>query len=174
MQQNKHDKGGKCLAVGLEAERQLILIAAKKHVKIRKSSRHDDMREHFDYHFDYKDQSKKVEVKAMKRLSRSGDPQDEWIWIEFKNVNGKKGWLYGSADLISFEFKDHFLFVKREELVELSEKLIDRNDIVKKSCLAKYKAYHRWNRPNELVGMIHVDDLKKMHYKKCWRKVEEL
>lgn len=174
MIQNKHDKSGKCLANGLEAEKQLILIAEQKNVKIRKSSRRDDMIEHFDYHFDYKDLSKKVEVKAMKRLSRSGEPQDEWIWIEFLNVNGKRGWLYGSADLISFEFKDHFLFVNREELVELSERLIDRNNIVKKSCLAKYKAYHRWNRPNELVGMIHVNDLKTLKYKKYWKKIKEL
>ena len=174
MQQNKHDKGGKCLAVGLEAERQLALVAEKKKVSIRKSSRHDDMCEHFDYHFDFKDKSKKVEIKAMKRLSRKGEPQDEWIWVEFKNVRGKKGWLYGSADLISFEFKEYFLFVDRQELVQISESLINITDIVKKPELAKYKVYHRWNRPNELVGMINASDLKKVKNKMYWRKIEKV
>lgn len=171
MNPNKYDKDGKCLEIGLSAEESLKKIAESKKVTIEKSSRFHDMKEHFDYFFHYADESKKVEVKAMKKLSRSGEQQDEWIWVEFKNVRGNEGWLYGKADLIAFEFKEHFLFVKREELVEMCEKLIDRTIIVKKSCDAKYKGYRRWNRPHELTGMIHNTDLMKLNYKKVWKKI---
>jgi hypothetical protein len=169
--QNKHDKDGKCLEIGLNAENELKKIAASKRVTIEKSSRLDDMREHFDYFFHYKEASKKVEVKAMKKLSRAGEQQDEWIWVEFRNVQGKPGWLYGKADLVAFEFRKHFLFVEREELAKLCEQLIDTSVVVKKSHEAKYKGYRRWNRPNELTGMIHNKDLMKLTYKKVWKKI---
>jgi hypothetical protein len=171
MQPNRHDKDGKCLEIGNNAETELKKIAAVKGVEIEKSSRHNDMKEHFDYFFHHKTGTKKIEVKAMKKLSRSGEQQDEWIWVEFKNVGGNAGWLYGKADLIAFEFKEHFLFVNREELAALAEKLVDRETIVKKSCDAKYKGYRRWNRPNELTGMIHNKDLLTLSYKKVWKKI---
>jgi len=171
MQPNQYDKDGKCLEIGNNAESELKKIAAAKNVTIEKSSRHNDMKEHFDYFFHHKAGTKKVEVKAMKKLSRSGEQQDEWIWVEFKNVRGNPGWLYGKADLVAFEFKNHFLFVDRQELADLSERLIDRNTIVKKSCDAKYKGYRRWNRPDELTGMINNKDLLTLNYKKVWKKI---
>jgi hypothetical protein len=171
MQPNKFDKGGLCLEIGMNAEKELIKIAEKKNVRIEKSSRHNDMKEHFDYFFHHRTGTKKVEVKAMKKLGRAGEQQDEWIWVEFKNVGGNPGWLYGKADLVAFEFKEHFLFVDRQELADISEKLINRDIIAKKSCDAKYIGYRRWNRPNELTGMINNKDLLSLNYKKVWKKI---
>jgi len=102
MQPNKFDKDGSCLVTGQGAEDQLKKIAESLKIKIEKSNRKDDMYQHFDYLIHFPEGPKKVEVKARKKLSRKGEQQDEWIWIEFKNVSGNPGWIYGLSGFNCF------------------------------------------------------------------------
>lgn len=164
---NKFDKNSEAYKSGMEAENQFKLTAEFNGYVAEKSSKYQDCFEHIDY-FITKDNIKtSVEVKSQKRLSRKDTKgQSEWIWIEFKNVNGNKGWVYGKADKLAFETDFNFILVDREDLAKLAEKLIDQGDIVRNSKDAKYKCYRRSNRPNELVGMIHFDDLKKLKHEK--------
>jgi hypothetical protein len=169
--QNKFDFDGKSLEIGLSAEEELKKIAKTKNISIVKSSKEEDMYDHFDYYFNFKETSKKIEVKAMKKISRNDIQQSEWIWVEFRNVCGYPGWIYGKSDLVAFELKNHFIFVDRKELVSLCESIVDTKTIVKSPDQAKYKGYRRWNRPKELTAMINISDIKGLSYKKIWKKV---
>ena len=99
------------------------------------------------------------DVKARKRKSRKDDSaQDEFIWIEFKNVVGKEGWLYGKADYIAFERENDFVVVYRPDLVEASELLVDLGANVDKANKALYKGYQRKGR-KDLIAMIKFNDI---------------
>lgn len=102
---------------------------------------------------------KSVDVKIMKRTSRSdASAQDKWIWVEFNNVNGNDGWLYGEADYIAFERKNNFTLVNRKELVKIAEELVDLEARVSSSKLARYKAYRRYGR-SDLIAMMELDKI---------------
>lgn len=135
-------------------------MAEQRDYKVIKATKQEDIEDHFDYKFIKNNKTVKVEVKAMKRVSRSQDKgQEEWIWVEFKNTIGNSGWLYGKADYIAFELKDTFVFVNRLHLAKLSEKIVDFSEVVKSPFEARRKCYARRNRPDELVSMIHIDDI---------------
>lgn len=141
-------------------------------IKYEKSSYKEDVFDHFDYHL-YSDSGKsyKVEIKARKRIKRSdANTQDACIWIEFKNVVGKDGWLYGKADYIVFECEDEFIFVNRLKLVTLAEKLVNFKEQAKSSSAALYKVYTRFGR-KDLVSMIKLSDLNPI-IKTRWKKGE--
>jgi hypothetical protein len=72
-----------------------------------------------------------------------------------------QGWLYGKADLIAFELKNSFRIVRRTELLDLVEKLVDFNTKVEKSRQALYKLYSRSGRSDSLT-MIKANDLLKI------------
>jgi hypothetical protein len=76
-------------------------------------------------HWDVKIGGKKIDVKAIKK-------NDENIhFVEFRNVQGKKGWLYGDADGFAFETEDYWIEVKKEDL----------QDFVHKKCIDKTKGW---------------------------------
>jgi len=81
------------------------------------STEGQDINEHWDVSIN----GVKIDVKAIKK-------EDENIhFVEFKNVLGKKGWLYGDADGFAFETKDYWVEVTKEDLQEMvHEKCIDK------------------------------------------------
>jgi hypothetical protein len=99
------------------------------------------------------------DVKARKRINRSANSeQDELVWIEFKNVSGNKGWLYGQADYIAFEREKDFLIIKRIYIQGLAETLCETNNLVTKASDALYKGYTREGR-KDLISIIQMGDL---------------
>ena len=92
---------------GLAGEKRFDELAEKRGCLIIEANRRDNMIRKIDrYVIDEEGILKSVDVKTMKRTSRSdANAQDKWIWIEFNNVNGNDGWLYGEADYIAFERK---------------------------------------------------------------------
>src|SRR5439155_23623266 len=109
------------------------------------------------------DKSFRVEVKSRKRMGRNDqDVQDEYVWIELHGVRkNDQGWLHGKADLIAFELKNSFRMVRRTDLLDLIEKLIDFKVKVRKSNEALYKLYSRSGRSDSLT-IIKSDDLLKI------------
>ena len=77
----------------------------------------EDYKEHWDVSIN----GVKIDVKAIKK-------DDENIhFVEFKNVLGKKGWLYGDADGFAFETKDYWIEVKKKDLQNMvHDKCIDK------------------------------------------------
>lgn len=155
---NKRTNGSDVM--GTQAEHSFINCMRSHGHKLNKSTREQDMHEHWDY---LVDDAHKVEVKGRKRAKRSDDkPNDTIIYIEFANVNGDPGWIYGKADYIAFERPDGFLMVPRCELAKLAEILIG-DKWAKRPTL--YQRYRRNDRPDECVGVIRVTDLRNIPHK---------
>lgn len=98
-----------------------------------------------------------VEVKARKRKRRSDKNfNDDLIFIEFKNVAGYDGWLYGAADIIAFEREEGFILVNREDL---KNKCLELCDLSKKATQPTlYQSYTRLER-KDVVSMIKFEDI---------------
>lgn len=74
-------------------------------------------------HWDIEDNGIKYDVKAIKSLNRHDPEADDTIhFLEFRNVNGQVGWLYGKADYIVFETRNQWIVVDRRQLTEYASK----------------------------------------------------
>lgn len=98
-----------------------------------------------------------VDVKSIK------DPNT--LWVEFKNVKGYDGWLYGDATHFAFEREEFFLVVKKFDLISLVDDLVDKDCMVDSPNECMYKMYTRkkYGR-DDLLTKIHPDDLYKIPY----------
>lgn len=124
----------------------------KKYGETSSSTRTEDINEHWDVKLDIK-----FDVKALKKVRRSDEHPDENIhWVELRNVNGDKGWLYGDADYFVFETDDYWLVVEKENLQKfISEKCKEK---IKTEEPALYKFYTRKDR-KDVVTLVKTIDL---------------
>ena len=155
---NKHDKDGQCSRIGHKAESDFASLAESKGWNVSKASISDNMNKHID--FILRDMENLdsdhclVDVKSRKKTSRKDKKfNDDWIWLEFKNVQGKDGWLLGASTHIVFERENEFVLVPRNELFNWAKQAIaDRNGgkitikcKAKNAREAKYKYYTNTN-----------------------------
>ena len=147
------------MEIGLKTESLFEEVAKKENFIVRKSSLSEDRHKHIDFFLEQDHFKYSVDVKARKKTTR-GDVKvnDEWTWIEFKNVLGRKGWLYGEADYIAFERANDFLMVNRENLVKFCEDKVDLETMVSRAYQAEYKVYQRQGR-KDLITRVRMDDL---------------
>ena len=127
---------------------------------VNEATREENIKDHIDFYLKNNKLNKSfsVDVKAQKKTNRSDSKvNDEWLWIEFKNVRGSLGWLQGKADKIAFERQIDFLMVDREKLKEFAFRKVENVDVDRASD-AKYKFYSRRGR-DDLLTQISVDDL---------------
>lgn len=159
---NRYDKKDS-LELGQKAESLFARSAIKHGWTIAPASEDSNKNEHFDYIMSKEGRSLNVEVKSLKRMGRKdSDVQEEHVWIELHGVRKEdQGWLYGKADLIAFELKNSFRIVRRTDLLDLVEKLVDFNAKVEKSTEALYKLYSRSGRSDSLT-IIKANDLLKI------------
>ena len=168
---NQYDAGAKCSSIGLKAEQSFVNLAKYKGYTVKNASEEHNMFKHIDFHLSkLKDgegiKTATVDVKARKKSSRDSSYfNDNWIWLEFVNVNGDDGWLKGCADYIAFERKEDFVIVPRPSLLSWSkEKIRIRNKgfsikaMAKNSADAKYKYYTR-NGREDLLTQVHINDI---------------
>jgi hypothetical protein len=120
------------------------------------SSENEDM---FD-HIDVKIGDITVDVKGIKRYSmKDAEANPEIHWVEFQNVNGQKGWMYGKADYIAFELVNEFLLIKREDLYNFcKEKIVDRKV---KDTKGFYTLYSRKG-CKDVLSLVLTEDLLKL------------
>lgn len=90
------------------------------------------------------------------------------VWIEFRNVRGEVGWLFGKANWIAFETADSFLIIDRHDLYQLVRRVVDREAKVESAREAKYKTYTRKDHPDQ-IAQVRMDDLRKIR-KEEWSK----
>ena len=166
---HKFDKRN-AASIGNRAERIFVSLAGARGYKIKPSSTTDNKIKRVDFYLEKNSQTKGVDVKSRKKICYyDKDYNDDWTWVEFKNGDGFKGWLYGEANYIAFEKKDYFIVVDRISLKNLSESLIDRNKEFVKDCYnAKYRIYQR--RDQEEISLIKTSDIKKIKRKAIWKK----
>jgi predicted Abi (CAAX) family protease len=170
IQKNKYDKTGECLQTGLGAEQLFDQIAESKSLEIKNAKRRENMQKHIDKYVTDDVGTWSVDIKARKKTSRSNSQaQDDWIWIEFQNVRGNAGWLYGEADRIAFETQDNFIIVDRSSLIDYVENVVDMGKSVKYSSQAQYKTYRRAGR-NDLLTMVELSEIKNNCKHFVWEK----
>lgn len=155
---NRYDKKDS-LELGQGAESRFASIAQKRGWMVLEASKTGNIEDHYDYKISKDDRHYRVDVKSKKRVSRkTGNVQDNLIWIEFRTVRDTKGWLFGSADLIAFENQSGFKIVERKALVRVINRLVKLHVKVNKPEDALYKVYTRKGRPDEIT-MIKFNDL---------------
>ena len=100
-----------------EKEYARIYSGATDQNNIEFSTEQEDIKQHWDVSIN----GVKIDVKAIKK------DNENIHFVEFKNVLGNKGWLYGDADGFAFETKDYWIEVSKEELQEMvHDKCIDK------------------------------------------------
>ena len=113
-----------------------------------------------------------VDIKTKKRFKNKSF--DKWIWIEFANKYGRKGWLYGRAKFIAFETADSFILVNRSELADFLQRTnVARFDLpfVNEPWRAKYRIFRRAN-TKETLTQIKTSDLLDLKSAQVWKKYE--
>lgn len=78
-------------------------------------------------HWDFRVQGYKYDAKSKERTEVDGK---KYIWVEFKNVRGKKGWLFGEADYIAFDFDTFWMVAGRKKLLEVIKPKVDWDTLV--------------------------------------------
>jgi len=104
---------------GKNAEKEYARIynGATDQNNIEFSTEQEDIKQHWDVSIN----GVKIDVKAIKK------DNENIHFVEFKNVLGNKGWLYGDADGFAFETKDYWIEVSKEDLQEMvHDKCIDK------------------------------------------------
>lgn len=144
---------------GTQAEKLFLKTANEYNCKlIRKANPNEDKFEHWDFLLSKNEKQFTIDIKAHKHEYRNGPLLKYWFWFEFKNVKGNKGWLFGQADYIAFEYFGKFLLYNRKELAKIVVSLVDTKCLVKKPKEAKYKLYQRHGREDQ-VSLIKISDL---------------
>lgn len=65
----------------------------------------------------------------MKKIDKQDkEPQDAYVWIELRSVQGKPGWLSDRSEWIAFATRRSFLLVKRERLLNFVKENTDEKD----------------------------------------------
>jgi len=139
-------KWAESYAQGESAEKRFAMTLYKSIF----ATTHENIHEHWDV----RDEEFKYDVKAMKRCNRGdSEPTDRIHYIELKNVQGKKGWLYGDADYIAFETRAHWVLVSRPRL----QKWIDSIDKPMSNKKEIYKLYSRVGRADVMTIVPTMD-----------------
>jgi hypothetical protein len=147
-----------------------------------KSTDDEDRYDHFDCHVciienGFIVRKLKIELKGRKYSSKGnrGIPKEERQYIEFMNVSGEIGWLFGEADYIAVEGDgEMFYIIDRQDMIKFSEKLF-KVDLSKSiSNIEKqfsrytwvhkpthHELYRRYKR-KDLVTMISMDEVKSL------------
>jgi hypothetical protein len=180
---NQYDSGANCSSVGFNAERLFVNLANSKGYTVKNASKEHNMFKHIDLYLSKLKggegiKTAAIDVKARKKSSRNSSCfNDNWIWLEFVNVNGDDGWLKGCADYIAFERKKDFVIVPRPALlfwskdqIKIKNKGFSIKAMARNSADAKYKYYTRSGR-QDLLTQVHINDvLSGVKGIKIWKK----
>lgn len=171
---SKYDYTGKCQEMGQCAENIFESLAKEKKLNPVKATKKQQIA-HIDFILTAKNGVNYfVDVKARKRSARNNSKiSDDLIWIEFKNVAGNNGWLYGAADYIAFERESDFVIVSRANLVTLCERIVNLNLTTKDAKDALYKLYTRTDRRDKIC-MIKMDDILNNIKTTIWKKSQQI
>ena len=144
---HRYDRQGECQIMGSSAELLFSRVAVGNGWTCTKTGTDADMHKHQDFILS-KESSFTVDVKAMKRISRSdAQANEEWVWLELHGVREHDaGWLMGThgADWIAFEQKTSFLIFDRRKLASWITTQYDPTaPAVTRAKDAKYRKYER-------------------------------
>jgi len=159
-----HWKNSESWNTGQKVESNFSDLLDLRNIKWEKATRNEQFN-----HIDYKTSIGSIDVKAKKKISRSDSKyQSDFVWLEFKNVQGKHGWLWCGADIIAFERDDDFVLFRRQELLHWAMEKCKTRTLVENSRDALYKGYTRKGR-KDLISIVKMKDMMEI-YHKIWKK----
>ena len=166
----QHDNRGS-VEHGLNTEEIFKQLVIRKGGRVLEATQNDDIHRHIDKYIEFRNKKYSVDIKAVKKKQAGTgfEFQDTWLWVEFKNVLGSKGWLYGDMDLFAFERAHDFIICPSKDVRTLAEELVDFDAKVRRACWAEYNIYQRRGRKDQ-ISMIRYDDLLKIKHHKIWKK----
>lgn len=164
---NKNDTTQECAMRGSIVEHTFENYLLNNRYFFRRAT-YEEQLQHIDYVVLHKitNQPMFVEVKSTKKINRSDVCGNaDFVWVEFKNVNGNPGWLYGQSNYVALynQSLGSFYLVYTQDLLTLCCKLC-YNGYARDASDALYKLYARPNR-KDLISLIRWDDLKLIPYK---------
>lgn len=168
---SKFDRDGSSSREGHEAEMRFEDYAKKKGYVVTPSTKKENKYDHIDFFLEGKTGTVSIDLKARKRTSRKDKKfNDDWIWLEIKNVQGREGWLYGKADFIVFETEKSFVLAPRKKLIELANEKV-RFDLflVDRAYQAKYRIYQRPKRRDQIT-QVELKEILKLKNVTVWNK----
>jgi hypothetical protein len=149
-------------STGRVAEVRFVRAARSKGMTVTKSSHTEDIHQHIDYWLAMSPEGKKhgVDVK--------GNNLPDEIWVEFKNVRGNPGWMYGGATIIAFDMPEEggFSIVDRQELALFCEKHVSDEQVRNKKD-AYLKKYTRKDR-EDVITRLNLRDIKTLQSYRVW------
>lgn len=157
---------------GTAVEEEFIQVALHNGYYVKRATKQQDMKNHIDIQIRKGENEKiySIDVKAPKRINRYDSEESLVVtWVEFENVRGKDGWLYGDQDLLAFDVGDRFVLVRRDELLNYLESIVLLvKDITNNRMNADYKFYRRKGR-EDVISQININDLYLLEHR-IWMK----
>lgn len=152
-------------STGRVAEVRFKRAAEKLGFYVKKSTNREDIHMHVDFWLYLDDMEWGVDVK--------GNNLPDEVWVEFMNVAGKDGWLYGDAEIIAFDMPEEggFSVVSRKDLAEFCEEYVE-DVIVSTKDDARLKKYRRKDR-QDLITKLNLLDLKKIKSYRVWEYLKD-
>jgi hypothetical protein len=116
----------------------------------KQSTWHEDVHMHIDFWHD----DRGVDVK--------GNNLPNEIWVEFKNVRGDLGWLFGEAEWIAFDMPEvcGFVVVDRVDLKQWCYENVNFDMLVPKD--KAYKRCYRRKDREDLITKVALSDLQEL------------
>lgn len=128
---------------GFETEDRFIAECKKMNLECRKTSKQVDMKDHVDWIITKKGREYKIDIKGIKKINRyDAAEQEDYHYVEIKNVNGDDGWAYGKSDMFAFEIFNAWIIVLKKDLIKLIEDKV-QDEKVDRPAMAIYKKYTR-------------------------------
>jgi len=142
--------------IGKETEKMFEEACSVIGYKCRKTDDNTDIYQHIDFWIT-KDTGVETSVDV------KGGNHPDCIWVEFKNVRGDNGWLYGSAKYIAFDMPEEqgFVVVSRSELLNYCEKSVEKVFVEKKEATRKLYTRAKYGR-KDVISRLELEDLKKL------------
>jgi len=142
---------------GIKVENEFIQTAKSHGYTVAIADEQENIYKHIDLYLTYKGLTVSVDVKARRTGNKNKFFDDAWIVVEFLNTMGNKGWLYGDCDYFVFEREYDYVWCDAKELVELTDKVVDKNTRVKSYSDAEYKTWGRIHQgKQDLISRIEM------------------
>lgn len=138
-------------SVGNAVEQQFIDACLKIGYVCEKTTDNVDIYKHIDFYI-YRPNGTFTSVDV------KGGNHPKTIWVEFKNVSGNNGWLYGESEYIAFHLPElvSFLMIKRLALVERCENIVEKVFVSKDE--SHKKLYTRKDR-KDVISKLYLEDI---------------
>jgi len=139
---------------GLKIEKEFAELEEFKDLEKIKATNDENKLEHWDW----KINNIKYDVKSQKKVKRfDKNPSNEFTYVEFQTYN-YKGWIYGKADKIAFEFCDSYIIVDRLDLLQLVISKMDTKEIFDRPMT--YRFYKRTRKTSsDILVLVPIEDI---------------